>query len=237
VHVAGLGIAVSNTTSSATQVTATFTIAGTATPGIHAVTITTPAGTSNAVNFTVTVPPAPTVAGTFNPISGNQGQSVAVTLAGSNFVTGATTINFTVGTGITASNITVVSATSLRATLNIALSASVGDHFATVTTPGGTSSGSAYFEVYGRPSITSIVPASGSRGTTVAVTLNGLNFSRDSALRFSVAGITASGLTFLNDGRTLKANFTIAAGTPAGPVNVTVANSVGTSAPVVFTVQ
>jgi hypothetical protein len=220
VNVGGTGVPVSNTTSSATQVTATFTIAGTATPGIRSVTATTAGGTRNTVNFTVTVQPPPTVAGTFNPISGNLGQSVVVTLAGSNFVAGATTINFTVGTGITASNVTVLSSTSLRATLNIASNANVGDHFAKVTTPGGTSSGSAYFEVYGAPAITSIVPNIGSTGSTVSVQLNGVNFSRDSMVRSSVSGITISGQTFLSDGTVMKMNFIIAAGTPAGPVNV-----------------
>jgi hypothetical protein len=47
------GITIANIVSTATQVTANVIIAGTAATGVRTVTVTTPAGTSNALNFTL----------------------------------------------------------------------------------------------------------------------------------------------------------------------------------------
>ena len=111
------GITVSNTTVvSATQITATFTIAGNAATGAQNVTVTTSGGTSGAQAFTVNLAP-PTLT-SISPNSGVQGQGVAVTLTGTNFVAGAT-IGVS-GAGITVSNTTVVSATQITATFAIA---------------------------------------------------------------------------------------------------------------------
>ncbi len=71
------------------------------------------------------------------PNSGVQGQSVPVTLTGTNFVAGATIALS--GAGITVSNTTVLSATQITATFAIAANASTGAQNVTVTTSGGTS--------------------------------------------------------------------------------------------------
>ena len=58
-------------------------------------TVTTAAGTSGAQTFTVDLPPAPGTP-TLTSVSPNQGilgTTVAVTLTGTNFVVGATTVN------------------------------------------------------------------------------------------------------------------------------------------------
>jgi hypothetical protein len=73
---------------SATQITATFTIAANAALGAANVTITTSGGTSAAAVFMVN-PPAPTLSA-IAPASGVQGATVPVTLTGTNFVSGAT---------------------------------------------------------------------------------------------------------------------------------------------------
>jgi hypothetical protein len=84
----GVGIAVSNlTVISATSVTATFTISATATIGAQGITVTSPAGNSNPVNFTVT-------AGTLSYTSATNG-----TL--STFL-GIRTLTFTIPTSRTA---------------------------------------------------------------------------------------------------------------------------------------
>src|SRR5579883_1624456 len=62
------GIAISGLSSTASQVRATFTIASTAAPGSRNVTVTTAAGTSNVLSFTVNAP-----AGGFTPIRINAG--------------------------------------------------------------------------------------------------------------------------------------------------------------------
>src|SRR5580765_2799603 len=91
IGLSGAGITVSSTTVvSATQITATFTIAGNAATGAQNVTVTTSAGTSGAQAFTVNLNLAPPTLTSISPNNGAQGQSVPVMLTGTNFVAGAT---------------------------------------------------------------------------------------------------------------------------------------------------
>ncbi len=160
VAVSGTGVTVSAVNVvSASQITATFTIAGTAPLGNDTVTVSTSFGTSGRVAFTVGAAAVPTMTGPPSPQQGNLGQSVNVTIPGTNFVAGGTSISFLSGTGVTASNINVVNSTALTATFNIAANASVGGRQLAVTTSGGTSS-SRLFLVFGTPAITSMAPSS-----------------------------------------------------------------------------
>lgn len=84
------------------------------------------------------VPDAPALTA-IDPASGVQGTSVAVTLGGSSFTDGAAVA--VSGSGITVADVTVVSATSIRATLVIAADAAAGARIVTVTTPAGLSTG------------------------------------------------------------------------------------------------
>ena len=63
---------------------------------------------------------------------------MAVTLTGTNFVAGATVVNVS-GADATASNVVVVSPTSLTASVVLDPAAAVGARTVTVTTAGGTS--------------------------------------------------------------------------------------------------
>src|SRR4029077_13279490 len=138
IGVSGAGITVSNTTvASATQITATFTIAANAATGAQNITVTTSGGTSGAQPFTVNLAP-PTLT-SISPNSGVQGQGVAVTLAGTNFVAGAT-IGLS-GAGITVNNTTVLSATQITATFAIVANATTGAQNITVTSSGSLTSG------------------------------------------------------------------------------------------------
>jgi hypothetical protein len=134
------GIVVSNVVVvSATQITATFAIAGSAALGSNTVTVTTNGGTSGTVLFTINAP-APTLS-SINPSSGVQGANVAVTLTGTNFSSGAI-VN--AGSGITVSNVTIVNPTQITATFGISPSATLGNTSVTVTTSGGTSAAVAF---------------------------------------------------------------------------------------------
>ena len=84
----------------------------------------------------------PTLA-SVTPSSGDQGAAVAVTLTGTNFVIGATTIAVS-GSGVTVSGTSVSSGTSLTATFTIAAGATSGARTVTVTTTGGTSGGQTF---------------------------------------------------------------------------------------------
>jgi hypothetical protein len=120
---------------SSTSITATFTIAASAPTGPQNVTVTTGSKTSGSQTFTVNSG-APTLT-SIAPSSGVQGTAVAVTVTGTLFASGSTIALS--GTGITVSNITVVSSTSITATFTIALNAPAGAQNVTVTTAIGTS--------------------------------------------------------------------------------------------------
>ncbi len=126
------------------------------------------------MTFTVNpVGSSPTLT-SISPNSGVQGQGVAVTLTGTNFVAGAT-IGVS-GAGITVSNTTVASATQITATFTIAANAATGAQNVTVTTSGGTSGAQPFTVNLAPPTLTSISPNSGVQGQGVAVTLTGTNF-------------------------------------------------------------
>ena len=119
------------------RVSATFSIAPNASPGPRNVTVTTDSGTSGPVQFTLNVPtiPAPTLT-SITPPAKLRGTTATLTLTGTNFVTGATSVAAD-GSGISITNVTVTSPTSLTATLSVAGDANVGDHNVRVSTAGG----------------------------------------------------------------------------------------------------
>ena len=227
------GITVSNVTvASATQITATFTISGTAATGINNVTVTTAGGTSNGGPFTVT-PPAPTLT-TVSPNSGAQGTAVSVTLTGTNFVSG-TTVN-PGSSGITVSNLTVVSATQITATFTISGTAATGASSVTATTAGGTSNGVPFTVTPPAPTLTTVSPNSGAQGTAVAVTLTGTSFVSGATVNPGSSGITVSNVT-VSSATQITATFTISGTAATGANNVTVTTNGGTSNGVSFTVN
>ncbi len=128
------GITVSNLAIvSPTSATATFTIAAAAVSGARDVTVTTSAGTSNAITFTVNPPPGLTL---LTPPVGVPGTSVVMTLLGTGF---ASDLFIDAGSEITVSNVAVKSSTSAVATFTISPTALLGAHDVTVTTTNGTS--------------------------------------------------------------------------------------------------
>ena len=181
VAVAGGGVTVTNVAvSSGTSLTANFVLDPAAAEGPRTVTVTTAAGTSGAQIFTVTVPlpPGTPTLTSVSPNQGIRGTTVAVTLTGTNFVAGATTVTVG-GSGATVTNVAVSSATSLTANFVIDPTAAEGLRTVTVTTAAGTS-GPRIFTITppppGAPTLTSVTPNEGIQGTTVAVTLTGTNF-------------------------------------------------------------
>lgn len=146
VNYSGTGITRANLQiSSDTSLSTTFGISASATSGT--VTVTTPAGTTNSVNFSVTaaVPPAAPLINSVSPASANPSTTANITLSGSGFVgnpgVAPTTVGYD-GTGVTISAVTVVNDTSITCTLTIAAGATSG-HL-TVTTPLGTSNGASF---------------------------------------------------------------------------------------------
>ncbi|HEY3655539.1 MAG TPA: hypothetical protein VGL34_11260 [Steroidobacteraceae bacterium] len=224
---------------SATQLTTNFVIAGNATLGARTVTVTTSGGTTAGVTFTVvTKPPAPTLT-SITPNTGTRGNTVAVTLVGTNFSAAGLGVNVS-GTGVTAANVTYVDSTHVTANLVIDPSASLnngGARNVTVTTAGGTS-GSRTFTISNPPTatLTSISPTSGARGTTVTVTLTGTNFTTaGSSINISGTGVTPT-ITAATPTQ-LTASFVIASGAATGSRFVSVTTPRNTTATRTFTVN
>src|SRR5208283_3416564 len=125
-----------------------------------------------------------------SPNSGVQGNSVNVTLTGTNFVTGAT-INFG-GAGVTVANVVVASATSITAQFQLAAGAALGARTVSVTTSGGTSGNQTFTVNPPMPTLTSVSPNAGVQGNNVNVTLTGTNFVAGAAINFGGAGVTVA---------------------------------------------
>jgi hypothetical protein len=229
VAVSGGGVSVSGVTVvNSTTITATFTISGSSALGSgHSVTVTNANGTaSNGVSFTVTAGTGPTLT-SISPTSGTRGTSVPVTLTGTN-LTGATGITVS-GSGFTVSNLVVVNSTTITATFTIAPSAgTLGSRSVQVTTPGGTSN-SVNFDVNypGDPTLTSVSPNSGARGTSVSVILTGTNFTTTTLgtpVTVSGSGVTVSNVTVVSSTQ-ITATFTISGGATVGSHSVRVNNA------------
>jgi hypothetical protein len=235
INISGMGVSPSNTQLiSPTELRATFTVAGNAGAGGRSVTVTTTNGTSNAQTFTVSSVGPPTLSSA-SPAVLNPGQTYAMTVIGTNFVAGGTSLTFTGGTGVSASNLNVTGPTQLTVDFLVASNASLGGHFFNVTTSGGTSN-AIHFDVLLPSSITSITPNNGNPGTAVNITLSGARFYNNSNIQVSGGGVSVSNIARPGP-TTMTATFTIAPGALAGPRDVTVVNLAGTSNAVVFTVN
>ena len=241
VNVSGGGITVGALTVTATSITTTFTISASASVTARNVTATTPAGTTNAVTFTVVAAAAPTLT-SISPNFGLRGTAVNVTLTGTNFVPASTVVATPAVAGFSITNVVVASATSITATFTSSTSAAIGNVNIDVVT-GSVASNTLPFAING-PVLTSISPASGTRGTSVPVTLTGTGLTGTGictpaclpGVNVSGGGVTVTGVTVVSD-TTVNATFNFTAGAPLGARNVTTTSAAGTSNAIGFTVN
>ncbi len=157
---------------------------------------------------------APTVSNV-SPNNGPVAGGTAVTITGTNFAAGATV---TFG-GTAASNVVVVSSTSITATTPAHAAGAV-----TVTVTVNSQSGSLTNGfIFGTPTVTSVSPNNGSVAGGTAVTITGTNFAGGATVTFG--GTAATNVVVVS-------STSITATTPAhaaGAVTVTVTNSGGQS--------
>jgi len=146
-----------------------------------------------------------------SPNRGTQGQTVAVTLTGTSFATGAT-INGT-GTGIVVSNATVVNSTQITATFAIAANATLGAVNISVTSAGQTTNTVTY-TIVPPLTVTSTVPTNGASNVPINQVLSA-TFSQ--AVACATITTTGTAPTF-----TLKG--------PAGAVAVMLTSCLGSTA-------
>src|SRR4029077_7208942 len=236
----GGGITVTGVTSvSDTTVNATFTISAGTSGGARNVSVTTSlGGTTNTVPFTIIVPPGDLTS--ISPNTGARGTAVNVTLNGTGF-TGSTAVNVS-GTGIAVSNFVEVNDTTITATFTITATATLGARNVTVTNPTATpvTSNPVAFTVVtpGTPTLTSISPNSGVRGTAHAVTLTGTGFTATGTTVHVTApanGLTITGVTIVN-ATTITATFNTTATAIVGAREIYVTTPGGTTGTVAYTV-
>jgi cytochrome c peroxidase len=233
IAITGSGVTISNiNVSSLTAMTATFAIASDATLGARNVTVMTSGGTSAPRTFTITGPP-PTLT-SVSPNTGAQNTSVNVTLTGTDFVPGGTTISL--GAGVAINNSNVVSPTSMTATFVIAPEAQLGTRGLVVTTTNGTSNSVTFTVLPGVPILSGLNPSFGVVGNSVNVTLNGSMFvSGATTIAISGAGVTLSNTNVVGTTQ-VTATFAVASNATLGPRSVTVTTPGGTSGAATFNV-
>ncbi|MBW8792614.1 MAG: fibronectin type III domain-containing protein [Streptomyces sp.] len=170
----------------------------------------------------LTINPAPSIA-SISPSTRGQGYAGTVDITGSNL---STTSVFDFGDGI---DVTAPSAIAggVRVTLAIDPDTALGARSVTVTNADhGTSTKSNAFTVTQNPVVTSVLPASASRGTTDAdVTFNGSGFQAGATVTASGTGVTFSSIS--GSGSTLTGKVTVAGDAAYGPRDVTVTNPDG----------
>jgi hypothetical protein len=225
----GSGITVGAVTidSVGTHITAGITIAPSAIAGLRSVTVTNaaPGGGSSAISNAFTVANlAPTLT-SLSTYAAGRGQTLDVTMTGTNFATGVTTASF--GVNITVNSLTVSSPTSAIANITVAAGAIIGARSVSVTNPppgGGTSTITSVFNVGNpTPTLSTIVPASGARGQTLDAVITGTGFvSGISALTLG-ADITVNSIGVASFTQ-INANISIALAGAVGGRDVTVAN-------------
>lgn len=173
-----------------TSLAVNVSVPASATPGLYAVTVTNPDGTSVTSTNLFTVDPAPTVSSS-SPTSLDQGvQNKTVTVTGSNFDLGA--IATFSNAGVTATLTTFVSATELQVNVDVSPTATVGSGTITVVNQDGSSgtSGSIFSVTPGvtitSPTSTSpCVVAAGQTGTCV---VTGTGFDAGTTASISANG-------------------------------------------------
>ena len=184
-------------------------------PGIVTVTVTTPGGVTAAQPYTYD--PVPTLS-TVTPAAGKVAGGTAVTLSGSGFRTGATSVTF--GAGNHGATVHVSGTTTLTVK---APSHSAGTVTVTVSTPGGTS-GTKHYAYDPIVTLSTVTPSAGKLSGGTAVTLTGTGF--------------VTGATSVKFGATTARSWTVTSSTTivavteahsAGTVTVTVTTPGGTS--------
>jgi hypothetical protein len=211
-----------------TSVTATLTIAKTATLGANQIGVNVGSLHSGTLPFTVSNPPAPTIT-SITPSSGLRGMAVTVTITGTSLST-TSAIGTGANSGIVVSQITAVNDSTVTARFTIVATATNGPRTVTVQTLSGNATTTFNVIAPLPATITSITPASGTRGTLVPVTLIGTNFTVGSTLSItSGSNIVGSGMVESSDGTQITVNFNILANAPIRANNVTVTNSTGTA--------
>jgi subtilase family serine protease len=209
--------------------TADFAVAPNTPPGTYNVSITTPAGTSNTVNFTVSAQP---VIDSISPATALIGTETPLTITGVNF-TPDSTLSMA-GTGVTFSNVRVLNANTITATLSLTTNANPGSRSLFVNTYFGYNSAN-FTVLTPTPALISISPAQGAQGATLTLTAKGTNFASPGVIYVAGTGVTAY-QSVVQDSSTITATLVIDPKAAVGTYAVRVQTFAGTTGSLNFTV-
>jgi hypothetical protein len=200
-------------------------------PGVYDISRTqTPAGlggtSTTAVQLQAFTLKSQPVVSSVNPATRGADSSSPVTITGKGFGP-ASQVSF--GTGTVVSDVTFVNPTTLTATVAVSPSAQLGTRDVTVLSADNlTGTKAAAFTIAAAPTLTSIAPTSGMRGTTVNnVVLTGTGFVTGGDFAISMNGITATNPMVTNGGTTLTVSLVIADTAPSGDRTVRLTNADG----------
>ena len=216
----GIGVTAINV-ASATQITATFTIAAGATLGQASVFVSNSLATSNPVGFTV-IPPPP-VLSSITPSSGNNDSNIQATITGANFVAGA--VASVSGPGMAVTHSSVISSTQMSVTVAVSISTNPGNYGITVSTSGGTSNTLTFTVV--PPVLTGIVVSPPSVTGGVSVAANTVALSGPAPSGGVVVALTSS-----NPAATVPASVLVPPGATASPAFTITTSAVTSTIPV-----
>ncbi|MEU8825681.1 IPT/TIG domain-containing protein [Streptomyces sp. NPDC048636] len=187
--------------------------------GTVSVTVTTPNGTSNAVNYTYGVAPPPPTATSIAPTSGLVTGGTAFTLTGTNLANAVVLFNGVPATGVTVNP----SGTSLT---GVTPPGVAGNATVTVVTPSGAANVPGGFTYTAPPpTAASITPASGTTAGGTAFVIIGTGLTGGSV---TIGGLPATGVSVDPTGTLLVGitpagtlgNKVVQVTTPSGSVNV-----------------
>ncbi len=220
----GPGIAVNSFTAlSADQMAVNITLNTDAAAGTRDVSVTTASGNFTLAGSFVVNPAIPGIT-SISPNQSNQEKTLDITIEGTN-LTGASAVKL--GTGVVVNHFNVLSANQLTVNISLASDATAGTRDVSITTPGGSFTLANSFTVnQALPVITSISPDQGSQGTTLNITIGGMNFSGASEVRLG-ADIAVYSFNIISSNQ-IMANITIVSGAALGAREVSVTTPGGT---------
>ena len=163
------------TVDSPTQLHATIAVTAGAAPGLRDAAVTTGGEAAKRVGaFTVTPSATIPYLASVSPSSGQQGQTLNLTLTGVNthFTTDAPQPSLELGSNITVNSVLVLSDTTIQANVSIALVADVGGRGG-ILSSGPTNYPFTFVVAPSVASIVSVVPGATGQGTALSVTVTG----------------------------------------------------------------
>ncbi len=214
---------------SPTHITAQVTIGANAALGLRNVTVTnpTPGGGTGTLPNAFRVKNLPSIV-SLNPASGIRGTTFDVTITGTNFAEGVSTVGIQ-GANITLNSQTVQSATVIKANISIGLGATDGIRYFTITNSGaeGGVSNQVGFTVGNNPAPTlvSVQPDTIARQQTVTLVLRGTEFYSGITTVNLGSGITINGSPVIDSSSQIHMNVTVTDTAVTGLRNIAVTNA------------